>query len=200
VTRRADCQRFVVIAALTDQPAPEVKIRRPPEIVDEAGNLQPAPSFANTVAATNDRLYSRIHVSAGARFPMCCSPLADVSLYKFFPASALLAGSANTSSNLRPCLVAIPLSNRIAEALALGDMHSRIPAKSPALRRIGGLCASVSPPSSHFHSDAAHAEILPFSANGGGLFRGGCASVRAGQACEPVVRDCWISVSRCTIV
>src|SRR5216684_5941133 len=43
----------------------------------------------------------------------------------------------------------------MGEALALGDIHSknpaRIPAKSPALRRIGGLCASVSPSSSHFH-------------------------------------------------
>jgi hypothetical protein len=63
----------------------------------------------------------------------------------------------------------------MGEPLALGDMHfgipAKIPAKSPALRRIGRLCASVSPPSSHFHSDAAHAEILPFSANGGGLLK-----------------------------
>jgi hypothetical protein len=71
----------------------------------------------------------------------------------------------------------------MGEPLALGDMHfgipAKIPAKSPALRRIGRLCASVSPPSSHFHSDAARAEILPFSANGGRLFRGTCASARA---------------------
>src|SRR5882724_13362585 len=50
-------------------------------------------------------------------------------------------------------------------ALALGDIHS----KSPNLRRTRGLCASVSPPSSHFHSGCTRcrgraAVLLPTSA------------------------------------
>ena len=68
-------------------------------------------------------------------------------------------------------------------ALPLGDssrychwMKTAIGWRKVSVR---GLCASVSPPSSHFHSDAAHAELLPFSANGGRLFRGTCASARA---------------------